>query len=242
MTDGQQPLFPLHNASSDGPGIQPQSSYPHIGQTSPALYTPAATGPTGPPIETYPAPTGITPKIWAMIVAAIAVIVCIAVVTTIVVYDTDSPTAATIPSATDDPTFADDHASESDSTSDPDPGADSHRYDSAPPPSIVREPDTFGEICASGFHLPGRSDWATRSGRGSSQTSCFFANSVLHAYWNQYSSPNEASRVVIAEGTVPCGTTGGECSGDRFVMRCAVHGQDTWITCSGGKNARVLIF
>src|SRR4029077_19766631 len=124
-----------------------------------------------------------------------------------------------------------------------DGGTQPRRSDSAAvPPPLVQSPDTFGETCSSGYQLPNKSGWATHSGRGSTETSCFFAHSVLHSYWDQYPSPSEHSRVVIARGKVPCSSTGGECSADQFVMRCAVYGGDSWITCTGGKNARVYIY
>ncbi|MCV7262974.1 hypothetical protein [Mycolicibacterium poriferae] len=169
---------------------------------------------------------------------------------TLLLSGSDSDSAPTARYDIADPRYSDNENAGSDERSDhrttdrPNPRRQSavDRFSAAPPPPIVREPDTFDEVCASGFQIAGRSGWGTRSGRGSDQTSCFFARSVLHAYWDQHGSPDETGRTVIAEGTVPCGTTGGECSGDRFVMRCAVLGQDTWITCTGGKNARVLIY
>lgn len=41
---------------------------------------------------------------------------------------------------------------------------------------------------------------------------------------------------------MPCTTTGSQCAGDKFVMTCGVNGGDGWITCTGGKNARVYLF
>jgi len=203
-------------------------------------YTPPTAYPTGPRLDGHAAPGGLTPKIWAIIAAVGVVVVTAAVGITLLFNDSGSPTASTTAKGAGDSGVTDPRGGASDSDSKVRSGPS--RHESALPPPIVREPDTFGEVCANGFSLPGHSGWATHSGRGSAQTSCFFANSVLTAYWDQYPSPDEANRVVIAAGTVPCSSTGGECSGDRFVMRCAVSERETWITCTGGKNARVYIY
>lgn len=110
------------------------------------------------------------------------------------------------------------------------------------PPPLVREPDSYGESCGAGFQLSGRSGWGTSAGRGSVETSCSFARSVLQAYWDQYGSPSTERRTVTAAGSVPCPSTGGRCNGNDFVMECAALGNDPWITCTGGRNARVYIY
>jgi serine/threonine-protein kinase len=65
---------------------------------------------------------------------------------------------------------------------------------------------------------------------------------VLEAYWVQVGTPTKDSKRITAAGTVPCSSTGGECSGDNFVMTCAAQNNEDWITCVGGKNARVYIY
>ena len=84
--------------------------------------------------------------------------------------------------------------------------------------------------------------FGTRSVRGSDETSCAFASKVLEAYWVQVGTPTKDSKRITATGSVPCSTTGAECSGDSFVMTCAAQNNEDWITCVGGKNARVYIY
>lgn len=233
MTDGPQPLFPL----PQGPeSHRPQSSCPQVGtqQSAPGANPPG----------------GLSHKVWAIVAVISVVVIAVTAAVTLLLSGSESDPAPTSRTAIADSHYAEAEISDSlpetnqRENNRPDPARSSavDRFQAAPPPLIVREPDTFDEVCASGFQMVGQSGWGTHSGRGSSQTSCFFAQSVLHAYWQQHGTPDGGSRVVVAAGTVPCGTTGGECSGDRFVMRCAVHGQNTWITCNGGKNARVYIY
>lgn len=52
---------------------------------------------------------------------------------------------------------------------------------------------------------------------------------------------------VVAHGSVGCLSVqkrfpNVQCSGDDFVMNCAIEGADDWITCRGGNNAIVYIF
>jgi len=109
-------------------------------------------------------------------------------------------------------------------------------------PVAVADPDGTGHSCADGFHVKGRNGFGTRSVRGSEETSCAFASNVLEAYWVQVGTPMKDSKRITAAGTVPCSSTGGECSGDDFVMTCAAQNNEDWITCVGGKNARVYIY
>jgi serine/threonine protein kinase len=119
---------------------------------------------------------------------------------------------------------------------------------SVPPPDLVQTPDSYGVNCSNGYHRSDRSGWATNSGRGTDGTSCLFANNVLQAYWNTYPSPSRDSREVIAGGTVPCpdvnanASTPIPCSGNDFIMTCVANGNDPWITCTGGKDAKVYIY
>ena len=109
-------------------------------------------------------------------------------------------------------------------------------------PVAVADPDGAGQSCADGFHVKGREGFGTRSVRGSTETSCAFASKVLEAYWVQVGTPTKDSKRITAAGSVPCSSTGGECSGDNFVMTCAAQNNEDWITCVGGKNARVYIY
>jgi hypothetical protein len=119
------------------------------------------------------------------------------------------------------------------------------------PPPLVQTPDSYGRDCAAGISLPGRSGWATHSGRGSDGTSCQFAQNVLFAYWQTYPSPSRDSRQVTVAGTIPCPTARANatdvttpiaCSGNDFVMTCVVNGNDPWISCTGGNKALVYLY
>lgn len=109
------------------------------------------------------------------------------------------------------------------------------------PPPMVGGLDANGQSCDGGIPYPGASGQYSRSGRGTAETSCLFARNVLHAYWEAVSPPT-GPRTVYALGTVPCSSTGGRCSGRHFVMECQTFGGDNWVTCTGGKNARVYIY
>lgn len=99
------------------------------------------------------------------------------------------------------------------------------------------------DSCDAGWSLTSRSGWGTRSGRGSAETSCFFARSVLGSYWDHYGGVVRAPRTVSAPGAVDCRTVdGATCSGPNFVVQCAAYGTDNWVTCVGGNNARVYIY
>jgi serine/threonine protein kinase len=116
------------------------------------------------------------------------------------------------------------------------------------PPPMVQTLDSYGESCPNGFHHPSQSGWASNSARGTDKTSCVFAYNVLIAYWNAYPSPSRDSREVIAGSKTTCPSvranapTSFPCSGDDFVMTCAVEGNDPWITCTGGNGARVYLY
>ncbi|MCV7176171.1 serine/threonine-protein kinase [Mycolicibacterium sphagni] len=115
----------------------------------------------------------------------------------------------------------------------------------AGPPPLVRGPDNSArhEQCDDGWSISNASGWGTRSGRGSPQTSCFFARSVLLSYWNQYGNASRDARTVSAPGAVDCRSVGaGACDGANFVMQCVADGADNWITCTGGNNARVYLY
>lgn len=85
------------------------------------------------------------------------------------------------------------------------------------------------------------------SASGKDQTSCLFAFTVGQSYWATYSTPSSQPQEVTAQGSVGCTTVrrdfpNVECSGDDFVMYCAIEGADDWITCRGGNEAVVYIF
>lgn len=121
----------------------------------------------------------------------------------------------------------------------------------APPPTagarppLVLGPDNSSrhEQCDAGWSLTDVSGWGTHSGRGTPETSCFFARSVLTAYWDQYRNASREARTVYAPGAVDCRSVpGASCDGPNFVMHCAAYEFDNWITCVGGNNARVYLY
>ena len=115
-------------------------------------------------------------------------------------------------------------------------------------PPMVHGPDSSAshESCDEGYSLPNSTRWGSRAGRGTPETSCFFVNSVLQSYWSQFDDASRDERVVSTPGSVPCHTVNGaQCdpSDDSlFLMTCAAYGSDSWITCTGGNNARVYLY
>ena len=112
-------------------------------------------------------------------------------------------------------------------------------------PPIVQGPDNSlsHQSCDQGFSLPTASGFGSHAGRGTPETSCYFASSVLTSYWNQYGNASREPRSVAAPGSVDCTTVpGAQCAGPNFLMHCAATGSDNWITCTGGNNARVYLY
>jgi serine/threonine protein kinase len=198
--------------------------------------------PSRPPIAA-PAPPPSQPatsaKIWAAVtLAAVTIVAVVVIAVAIATHNNPTPSSSSGTEATASPS---DSYPTSTTSSWATPTA------SVRPP-LVETPDAHGVSCPNGYPLPGRSGWATNSGRGTDETSCQFANSVLMAYWDRYPSPSRDSRQVIAPGTVPCPEVSAtapmpvSCSGDNFVMTCTVNGDDPWITCTGGNNAKVYLY
>ncbi|MBV8347687.1 MAG: hypothetical protein JOZ49_09175 [Mycolicibacterium sp.] len=113
---------------------------------------------------------------------------------------------------------------------------------SALPPPMIEGADTDGERCDGGYHLRDRSGWATRSARGTAETSCALALDVLTAYWDQYSNAYPSGVHVLVDRAPACQGPGAQCSGSGFVMWCQQYFGEGWITCTGGDNARVYLF
>lgn len=113
------------------------------------------------------------------------------------------------------------------------------------PPPMITGPDksSSGQQCDDGFRVSGSGPGA-QSRRGSTDTSCFFAQSVLTSYWNQYGNANRELRTVYAPGSVDCRSvaSGSLCRGADFVMTCQARPGDAYITCEGGRDARVYIY
>jgi serine/threonine-protein kinase len=115
-------------------------------------------------------------------------------------------------------------------------------------PPLVTGPDNSAshQSCDQGESVPNESGWGSRSGRGTPETSCYFASSVLKSYWAQFGRPTRDLRTVSAPGAVACDTvTGARCdpvNTANFLMDCAAYGSDNWVTCTGGSNARVYLY
>lgn len=179
---------------------------------------------------------------WVGIIGCIAAVaISIGALSAIIVSSDESDSART--PSTDIPTYPTVPPAEERTVSDqttPNPTATSPV--SIRPPDLVQTPDTYQERCGDGYSLSGEGGWATQAGRGSTETSCYFAYSVLKAYWERYPTPSRERRQVIAEGKVDCNPTNAQCAGDKYVMDCQAIGRDPWITCTGGRNARVYVY
>ncbi|WP_369804988.1 serine/threonine-protein kinase [Mycobacterium sp. IS-836] len=112
-------------------------------------------------------------------------------------------------------------------------------------PPLLTGPDlsSLHQSCDQGFSLPTGTGFGTHAGRGTPETSCLFTNSVLTSYWAEYGNASPLPRAVSAPGAVDCKTVPGAlCDGSNFLMHCQQHPGDSWITCIGGKSARVYLW
>ena len=93
------------------------------------------------------------------------------------------------------------------------------------PPLVMGADNSLShENCDAGWSLTTASGWGTHSGRGSAETSCYFARSVLSSYWNEYGNASRTPRTVSAPGAVNCQTVAGaSCDGPNFGI-CASGG------------------
>jgi serine/threonine-protein kinase len=110
---------------------------------------------------------------------------------------------------------------------------------------VVTGPDQskLHQSCDQGFALPTHDGFGTHAGRGTPETSCFFTDSVLRAYWTRYGDVSPLPRSVSAPGAVDCATVpGAQCDGSNFLMTCQQYTGDNWITCTGGQSARVYLW
>lgn len=114
-----------------------------------------------------------------------------------------------------------------------------------PLPPLITGPDqsSLHQSCDDGFTVTTATGFGSRAGRGTPETSCLFTNSVLTSYWAEYGNASPLPRAVSAPGAVNCGTVPGAlCDGSNFLMHCQQSPGDSWITCTGGKNARVYLW
>ena len=112
-------------------------------------------------------------------------------------------------------------------------------------PPLVTGPDQsiLHQSCDQGFTLPTATGLGSHAGRGTPETSCFFANSVLTSYWAEYGNASPLPRAVSAPGAVDCkAVPGALCNGSNFLMHCQQQPGDSWITCIGGSDARVYLW
>lgn len=112
-------------------------------------------------------------------------------------------------------------------------------------PPLISGPDNSvsHQSCDYGWSLNNITGWGSHAGRGTPETSCYFAGSVLTSYWNKYGNASRQQRTISAPGAVDCNAVDGAvCDGSNFVMQCAAYGADDWITCTGGNNARVFLY
>lgn len=112
-------------------------------------------------------------------------------------------------------------------------------------PPLVTGPDqsVLHQTCDQGFTLPTATGFGTHAGRGTPETSCLFANSVLTSYWAEYGNASPLPRAVSAPGAVDCkAVPGALCNGSNFLMHCQQVPGDSWITCTGGSGARVYLW
>jgi serine/threonine protein kinase len=115
-------------------------------------------------------------------------------------------------------------------------------------PPLVTGPDqsVSHTSCDLGYRLTNATGFGTHGGRGTPETSCYFANTVLVSYWNAYGNGSTAPRTVSAPGAVDCRTVPGASCDSRntanFLMHCEGDGANPWIRCTGGLNAVVYLW
>jgi serine/threonine kinase PknH len=114
----------------------------------------------------------------------------------------------------------------------------------APPPLVTgADLSSLHQSCDQGFTLLTATGFGTHAGRGTLETSCLFANSVLTSYWAEYGNASPLPRAVSAPGAVDCkAVPGALCNGSNFLMHCQQLPGDGWITCTGGSGARVYLW
>src|SRR5262249_27526307 len=73
-------------------------------------------------------------------------------------------------------------------------------------PPLITGPDlsSLHQSCDQGFSLPTATGFGTHAGRGTPETSCLFADSVLTSYWAEYGNASPLPRAVSAPGAVDC--------------------------------------
>jgi serine/threonine protein kinase len=240
-------------------GAAPEAPSTPVVHSRPSAPTPQWSGPTNPPpppnVSSTPsapvwappasAPSSSkTPLLIGLGVATLAIVALI--VTVVVLTNRNNPAPSNYSARSNAPTTSSSDAAAYPSDSYPSSSnstvtlVPSTPTVSIPPPGLYRD-QNLGN-CPNGYSLPGHSGWATNGGRGSETTSCQFAYNVLQAYWGSGIPPSRDSRQVLAPGTISCTEVSTNCSGNDFIMTCTVNGNDTWVTCVGGKDAVVYLW
>jgi eukaryotic-like serine/threonine-protein kinase len=220
------------------PSTRGAQSRPPTPQSKPPARVPAKTAP--PPAWAPPAQTSSSSNVGVLVGIGVAVVAVVVIVLAINLSKSGS-SSSTPATVTVSASGGSSYPYSNSSTYAPTTSTWSPPSNAAPPP-LVQSPDTYGESCPSGYVRTSESGWATHSGRGTPGTTCQFANNVLSAYWNRYSTPGPDSRDVSVAGRVPCPQVASHCDGSNFIMTCAEYGSDTYITCSGGNDARVYLW
>ncbi|WP_205873498.1 serine/threonine-protein kinase [Mycobacterium camsae] len=219
------------------PPTQPAPQPPTVQQVYPQTF------PSGPqPVVPSEAPAKLRGRRLAPVVigvSAVLVLGGIGVAVGLLAKREDTPAGAT---ATVPPTIPPYSGETSPNSPEPIP---SRPTNAAPP--LVTGPDQSAshQSCDQGFQM-NVTGYGSHGGRGSPQTSCYFANAVLHSYWNTYNNATNGARTVSSPGAVDCFTVAGaECDPKipaNFLMQCAGDGANPWIRCTGGKDAVVYLW
>lgn len=207
-------------------------------QVYPQTFPPSGPQPVVPsetPAKTRP--RWLTPVVIA--VSAVLVLAGIGVIVGLLAKKEDSPTTPTASVPPTVPPYSGDTSSNSPEPIPP-------RPTNAAPPLVTGPDQSAGhQSCDQGFQM-NVTGYGSHGGRGSPQTSCYFANAVLHAYWNTYGNATNGARTVSAPGSVDCFTVpGANCDPKNtadFLMQCAGDGANPWIRCTGGKDAVVYLW
>jgi hypothetical protein len=115
---------------------------------------------------------------------------------------------------------------------------------SPPPPAYFQaDQDANGDTCSAAIPISSRGEHFAI--RGSSGTTCLFAQNVGVAYVASNPDPT-VSHDIAAHGSVDCSGVAGNprCTngGRDFVMTCSMIGGDHWVTCTGGNKAVVYVY
>jgi serine/threonine kinase PknH len=250
---GTQPIMPqtaptqwaARPTPQPGPSLPPPPS-PPLRTSAPQYFPPA--GPDSSPTEVAPGTYGerrggagwVVPTVIAVAVVLVLGAVGVIIGLLAKMNSTPAPTAEPTSSAR----FSSVTPSETQASL---TSTESLPSGNIPPPYLTGPDASPDRKTCDIFQQPDRSGFGTRAARGSARTSCFFANSVLNAYWSRYGNASLASRTVSASGAVACNTVPGATNCDpsnsaNFLMQCAGDGSNPWIKCTGGSDAVVYLW